>query len=354
MKILIVDDNRDNIELVRDILSFTGYEVLTAHNGSQAIQIAQQEVPELVILDVNMPGMSGFDVCKALKSEAATEHVPIIMLTAQDAIDSRVEGLEAGADDYLTKPFSPRELMARVDRSLRSKAISDGLRSQQEQLRSQQKLLRDTFSRFVAAPIVEQLLQDPGQVKLGGKLQPVTVLFADLQGFTTLSERTEPEILLQLLNSYHSFMLRIVLQYGGTIDKFLGDGLMALYNTPVQQEDHVARAVKTALHIQDELHWFVRGIPEEHQMKINFGIHTGDAVVGNVGTENLMDFTAVGDTVNVAARLQGVADDGQILVSRVVFEATQDFVFGRSRGQLSVKGRTNPVDTYQISNTYFE
>ncbi len=347
MKILVVDDNRDNIELVKDILEVTGHSILTATNGSDALVIAAAELPDLVILDVNMPRMNGFEVCRHLKEDANTQQIPVIMLTAQDAIESRVEGLTAGADDYLTKPFSPRELMARVDRSLRSKAVSDDMRSQQQ-------LLRKTFSRFVAGPIVDQLMQNPEQVRLGGTLQPVTVLFADLQGFTTLSENTEPETLLQLLNSYHTYMVRLILQYGGTIDKFLGDGVMALFNTPVHQDDHVARAVKTALHIQDELHWFVQDLPDEHRLLVNFGIHTGMAIVGNVGSENVMDFTAVGDTVNVAARLQGVADDGQILVSKEVYLATQDFVFGRSRGKLPVKGRKTPVDAYEISNTYFE
>lgn len=347
MKILVVDDNRDNIELVRDILEVTGHTILSAVNGLDALEIASAELPDLVILDVNMPRMDGFEVCRRLKEGEDTSGIPVIMLTAQDAIESRVEGLTAGADDYLTKPFSPRELMARVDRSLRSKAISDDMRSQQ-------LLLRKTFSRFVAAPVVDQLLQNPEQVRLGGKLQPVTVFFADLQGFTSLSEQTEPETLLQLLNSYHTYMVRIVLQYGGTIDKFLGDGLMALFNTPVYQDDHIARAVKTALHIQDELHWFVQDMPPEHRMLVNFGIHTGTAIVGNVGSDNVMDFTAVGDTVNVAARLQGAADNGQILVSKEVFNATQDFVFGRSRGELRVKGRKTPVDAYEISNTFFE
>lgn len=347
MKVLVVDDNHDNIELVRDVLEIGGYDVIAAVSGQNALEVVPREQPDLVLLDVNMPGMNGFEVCELLKKDKLTQNIPIIMLTAQTDVDSRVRGLSAGADDYLTKPFSPRELMARVERSLRSKAESDNMRDQQE-------LLRRTFSRFVAEPIVESLLQDPTQVKLGGTMQPITVMFADLEGFTTLSEHTDPQVLLQLLNSYHSFMARIVLQYGGTIDKFLGDGLMTLYNTPVRQNDHIARAVKTALHIQDELYWIAQRLPEEHRMKINFGIHTGMAVVGNVGTENLMDFTAVGDTVNVAARLQSVADTGQILVSAPVFEATQDFVFGRSRGQLTVKGRSNAIETYQISNTLFD
>jgi adenylate cyclase len=347
LKILVVDDNRDNIELVRDILEVSGHKVVAAESGQKALQVAPVETPDLILLDVNMPGMDGFEVCRQLKSNPATSQIPVIMLTAQTDVDSRVKGLAVGADDYLAKPFSPRELMARLERSLRTKAASDDLRVKQEQI-------RNTFSRFVAASIVDELLKDPDQVKLGGRLQPVTVMFADLEGFTSLSEMAEPEQLLQVLNAYHTFMAEIVIYYGGTIDKFLGDGLMALYNTPVEQKDHIARAVKTALHIQDELYWFNERNPANPRMKINFGIHTGMAIVGNVGSENLMDFTAVGDTVNVAARLQSMAERGEILVSAAVFAQTQDFTFGRSRGMLQVKGRKEPVEVYQISNTYFE
>lgn len=354
MKILVVDDNRENIVLVRDILEVLEYQVIEALSGPTAIEIVPEEQPDLILLDVNMPGMNGFETCDILKSDENTRHIPVIMLTAQADVDSRVQGIEVGADDYLTKPYSPRELLARVERSLRSKVASDDMRKTQQALREQQEIIKQTFTRFVAGSIVDELLKDPSRIKLGGQLQAVTVLFADLQGFTSLSEHTDPQQLLQLLNSYHTFMVNIVLKYGGTIDKFLGDGLMALYNTPIEQDDHVARAVKTALHVQDELYWFAQEIPEEQRTKVNFGIHTGNAIVGNVGSENLMDFTAVGDTVNVAARLQGVAEDGEILVSAPVFEATQDFVFGRSRGHLTVKGRKGTIESYQISNTYFE
>lgn len=358
MKILIVDDNRENIILLRDILEVEDYDVIDATSGIRALEMIPDELPDLVLLDVNMPKMNGFEVCRHLKTNEETNHIPVIMLTALTDVESRVKGLDVGADDYLSKPYSPRELLARVERSLRSKAASDDLRATHEAMREamhkEQEIIKQTFSRFVAGSIVEALLKDPSQIKLGGQLQRVTVMFADLQGFTTLSEHTEPQELLQLLNSYHTFMVNIVLKYGGTIDKFLGDGLMTLYNTPVEQDDHIARAVKTALHIQDELHWFTQDIPEERRTAVNFGIHTGTAIVGNVGSENLMDFTAVGDTVNIAARLQGVADDGEILVSTEVYEATQDFVFGRSRGQITVKGRNEPVEAYQISNTYFD
>lgn len=354
MKILVVDDTYENIILVRDVLEVAKYHVIEAKNGFEAIEIATAQLPDLILLDVNMPAMDGFEVCKILKNDDATRNIPVIMLTAQSDVDSRVEGIQVGADDYMVKPYSPRELLARVERSLRSKAISDDMRATQAELRQQQRIIKQTFSRFVASSIVDELLKDPTRIKLGGQLQAVTVLFADLQGFTTLSEHTEPEQLLQLLNNYHTFMVNIVLKYGGTIDKFLGDGLMALYNTPIQQDDHIARAVKTALHIQDELYWFSQELPEKLRTKVNFGIHTGNAIVGNVGSENLMDFTAVGDTVNIASRLQDVATDGTIYVSAPVFEATQDFIFGRTRGLIPVKGRKGSIDSYQISNTYFE
>jgi class 3 adenylate cyclase len=343
----VVDDNPENIELVKDVLDMAGHQTFEAKNGQIALAIAQTEQPDLILLDVSMPGMSGFDVCERLKGDDRTAHIPVIMLTALSDVDSRVHGLAAGAEDYLTKPFSPRELIARVDRSLKAKNINDDLRDKQ-------KSTRAAFERFVAPPIVDQLLKHPEQVKLGGRLQTVTVLFADLEGFTSLAERTDPEQLLQLLNLYHSLMVKIILLYGGTIDKFIGDCVMALYNTPNDQPDHIARAVKSALHIQDEIYWFHQKLEEKQRMRINFGINTGVGVVGNVGTDKLMNFTAVGDTVNIAARLQGMAENGRILVSEAVYRATSDFVYGRSRGAFRVKGRSEPVETYEVSNTLLD
>jgi class 3 adenylate cyclase len=345
VKILVVDDNPDNLELVSDILSITKHELIMARDGLSALEKAEAIIPDLILLDVNMPNMNGFEVLERLKAQPSLADIPVIMLTAMGDVDSRVRGLGMGADDYLPKPFSPRELLARVDRSLRAKTTTDELRVQEQRV-------RNTFERFVAPSIVEQLLQNPSANRLGGDLQTVTVMFADLEGFTSLSERTDPETLLQLLNNYHSFLVRIISRYDGTVDKFIGDGVMVLYNTPRPQEDHIARAVKSALHIQDEIFWFHEKLAPQHRLKINFGIHSGLAVVGNVGTDHLMNRTAVGDTVNIASRLQSIADRGRILVSELVYLETERFVFGRSRGPLYVKGRSEPVLTYEISNTW--
>ncbi len=346
-KILVADDNIDNLELIRDILFTVGYQVDTAMDGPSALEKAQASPPDLFILDVNMPGMSGFEVVESLKLDDNLSEIPVIMLTALSEVENRVYAMTIGADDYLTKPYSPKELMARVERRLATKGVADDLKAKQ-------KVIRDTFERFVAAPIVQQMLQEPASVKLGGKSQELTVLYADLEGFTSLSERTDPEKLINVLNDYHSLVVKIIQRYQGTIDKFIGDCVMALYNTPMEQPEHTANAVKSALHIQDELHWFHQNLEPQYRLKINFGIHTGVAVVGNVGTNELMDFTALGDTVNVAARLQDVATKGQILITKEVYHQVEDFVLGRKHGPLMLKNRTQPIEVYEISNTLID
>jgi adenylate cyclase len=264
------------------------------------------------------------------------------MLTALSDVDHRVQGLKLGADDYLGKPFNPRELVERVRTRLRSKVETD-------ELRAMQTTIRKTFERFVSPSVVEQLLHDPTQVQLGGKLQMVTVLFADLEGFTSIAERTEPVTLLTVLNLYHTMMVSLIREHGGTVDKFTGDGVMALYNTPLAQPNHALHAVMTAVHIRDVMAEFHQKFEPIYQMRINFGIHTGQAVVGNVGAPDLMNYTALGDTVNLAARLQGVSSGGQILISDVTYEQIKDQVVTRSIGEVKVKGRSESVFTYEVT-----
>ncbi len=341
MKVLVADDNSNSRQLVKDIVESIGCEALVAADGPSALEVAQAQMPDLIILDVNMPGMSGFEVCAALKSDALLSQIPVIMLTALADIENRVTGLGLGADDYLPKPFSPRELIARVNARLRRKAETDNLRKTQD-------LVRQTFERFVSPSVVERLLMDPTQVKLGGVLQEVTVLFADLEGFTSISERTEPEKLLSILNLYHSLIVSFIQKHVGTVDKFIGDGVMALYNTPLPQADHALRAIRTALDIRAALPVFYQQFEDEYRMKINFGIHSGMAVVGNVGTQNLMNFTAVGDTVNVAARLQEMSANGQILISDAVYRLCSAPLKLNPIGYQTVKGRMEPALVYEV------
>ena len=341
MKVLVAEDNPEIRKLTKITLETIGVEVITAYDGPSALQAAQSQLPDLVVLDVDMPGMNGFDVCSILKSSPETAQIPVFMVTAQSDIEQRVHGLDVGADDYLPKPYDPRELIARVSTRLRAKLEADELRDKQE-------LLQNTFERYVHSSVVEQMLADPTQVKLGGKLQEVTVLFADLEGFTALSEHTDPEELLRVLNSYHDLVVTLILEHNGTIDKFLGDGVMALYNTPLLQEDHALYAVQTAIAIRKALEAFHENLPHEHRLEINFGIHTGLAVVGNVGTNRIMDFTAVGDSVNLASRLQGLSQNSQILISSETYDRVANHIQVKPMGKMQVKNRTEAVMTYEV------
>ncbi len=339
--ILVAEDNMDSRQLVEDVLRSAGYNVLTAVDGEEALEIVQAERPDLIILDVNMPGMTGFEVCARIKGNESLSNIPVLMLTALSDVGHRVEGLSCGADDYLPKPFSPRELLARVDARLRAKQASDELLIAQQQIRA-------TFERFVAPEVVEQLLANPSAVKLGGRLQNVTVMFTDLAGFTAISERAAPERVLDVLNGYLSLIAGTIKSHGGTIDKYMGDGVMALFNAPLPQEDHALRAVRAALAIRDELPDFHRQFDPTFRVGIHFGIHTGKAVVGNVGTPEFMNFTAIGDAVNLASRLQGASEPNQILITEDTYELVKREIAARKLGPYRFKGRSGRVPVYEV------
>lgn len=345
LKILAVDDKPDNIELISDIVDALGYDVIKAFDGPQALAIVRTDPPDLILLDVNMPGMSGFEVVSHLKADSETAQIPIILLTALSDVKHRVEGLGLGAEDYITKPFSARELAARIETRLRAKTENDGLREAQ-------KVIRATFERFVSSNVVDQLLKDPTTIKLGGRMQEITVFFADLQNFTTTSEQTEPEKLLNVLNKYHELIVQIIMDNSGTVDKFIGDAVMALYNTPLEIDNHPLRAVQSAYQIRQAMAEFHKQFEPEFRMDVNIGIHSGTAVVGNVGAPQIMDFTAVGDTVNVAARLESMSNDGQILISEATYLMIQDHVTVRELGKVTFKGRTVPVMTYEVVDVF--
>ncbi len=341
LRVLVAEDNRDNRDLVNDILVGMNHIPILAENGQVALEKIAADPPDLVILDVNMPVMGGFEVVEAIKRNPATAKIPVIMLTAQSDVDSRVTGLGLGADDYLAKPFHPRELIARINTRLRAKEVTDTLQRQREQI-------RQTFERFVTPEIVERLLEDPSRVELGGAEAIVTVLFADLESFSTLCEYAEPSTLIDVLNRYHMLLVEHVKANGGTVDKFLGDGLMALYNTPLPQPDHALRAVRTALTIREALVDFHRQLDPLFRLDVNFGINTGKAIVGNIGTPDLMDFTAIGDTVNLASRLQGMSSNSQITISEETHRLVADAVNAERVGPRVVRGREEPVTTYLV------
>ncbi|MFC1959242.1 adenylate/guanylate cyclase domain-containing protein [Chloroflexota bacterium] len=222
------------------------------------------------------------------------------------------------------------------------------IKSNTDELRATQELIRRTFERFVPAQVVQELLENPEQVQLGGQLQSITVCFADLEGFTSFSEDNDPQQVLTVLNQYHSLVIKHLQAQGGTIDKFLGDGVLALYNTPLSQPDHVSRSIQAALNIRQALPKFYEQLDPIFHLKINFGIHTGEALVGLVGADELMDYTAIGDTVNLASRLEDLSHNGQILVSETVYQLIAHQITAQCLGSHTVKNRTTPVTVYAI------
>jgi adenylate cyclase len=340
--ILIADDRPESVELVYDLLTMEGYRILTAYNGQEALDRIRQSLPDLVLLDLNMPLLDGYEVCERLKADPATAEIPVLMLTAWAEPDHRVKGLRLGAEDYLTKPFDYRELVARIQTRLRAKQQAD-------QLRAAKDTIRETFERFVPIHVVERLLADPTQVSLGGTQQTVTVLFADLRGYTALAEMLPPEQLVDVLNGHLTVAAQAVFAHEGIISQYAGDLVMAIFNAPLAQSDHALRAARAAHQLRCELAGYHAGLSPHLRMAFGIGIASGEAVVGNIGAKELLHYTAIGDTVNLAQRLEEIAEGGEILLT----ESTRHLLGDRvarieSKGLTAIRGRGEPVPVYTL------
>jgi class 3 adenylate cyclase len=341
----VADDVPDTVRLIQDVLTISGYQVVTARNGLEAIERVRTEVPDLLILDITMPKMNGFEVCRLVKADPNISHIPVLILSALEEVRHRVKGLELGADDYLIKPFRPDELVARVEARLRVKWETDALRLSESNL-------RETFQRYVAPTVVERLLNDPSAVALGGDRRDITVLFADISGFTHLSEQVAPEQAMRILNDYLTLAGQAVLDQEGTLDKFTGDAVMAIFNAPLYQRNHPLRAVRAAIEIRRRLADYHCNVTPDGRLHCKVGICSGESVVGNAGMPNLMNYTAIGDSVNVnvAKRLEETAEPDQILISADTYEQVRNQVIARRLGLRKVKGRDTNVLVYELLN----
>jgi adenylate cyclase len=340
-KVMIADDSFENVELLQTVLSDQGYDVVIAFDGEEALAKAREEIPDLLLLDIMMPRMDGYEVCRRLKADPNTARIPIMMLSARGDIPDRVKGLDLGAEDYFTKPCNLQELVARVQARLRAKHREDDLLDAERRV-------RDTFQRYVSTRVVERLLQNPDRVELGGVKQEVTILFADLRGFTALAEHLPPERLIGVLNGYLTAGAQPILEHDGTINQYAGDEIMAIFNAPLHQENHVLCAVKAGLAIHHRLQVYHATLEPELRLKCGVGIGTGQAVVGNVGTPQIMNYTAVGDVVNLSKRLEESAKGGQVLIGASSYQYVRDQVIVQSLPPLMVKGREELVAVYEV------
>ncbi len=307
-RILVVDDNPHNIRMVKSMLAAETYEVIEAGDGMAGLECVAQQSPDLIITDIIMPRLDGFAFVQALREDPKSRAIPVLMITSLHELNIKLKGLQAGADDFLSKPFISVELLARVRSLLRIKQMHDDLQAKN-------RILERVLTRYISKDIATQILSDPEQnLRLGGESAEVSVLFADIRGFTHFSELHNPAEVTSMLNQIFSNLTVPIFEYDGTLDKYLGDAVMAFYGAPVPSTDYAERALRTAWAMQQCFTRLWDENPYLRELGVGIGICTGEAIVGNVGSERLMDYTVIGQTVNMAKRLQEHARAGQILI----------------------------------------
>jgi adenylate cyclase len=361
-KLLVVDDTLKNVKLLADILTAKGYEVVTAASGSEALAQVERHEPDLVLLDVVMPEMSGYEVCRKLRSNPVTELLPVVMVTALDPGEERVKGIEAGADDFLTKPINQAELLARVKSLIRIKELYDIVQNQAAELADLNKNLErrvedqvgqlerlSRLKRFFSPQLAELILSGGAEDPLRTHRREITVVFLDLRGFTAFAETAEPEDVMAVLHEYHAEMGKLVLQHEGTLERFTGDGMMIFFNDPAPVPDPAEEAVKMAAAMRQRVsELMVKWRKLDYELDFGVGIAQGYATIGAIGFEGRLDYGAIGTVTNLAARLCGEAKPGQILIPQRLLGSVENFVDAESVGELHLKGFHRPVTAYNI------
>ena len=369
-RILAVDDMPTNLEILRVRLEAQGYEVITAEDGEEALAKARELEPDLVLLDIMMPKLDGIAVLKQLKQDAMLRFVPIILVTAKSDVRDVVSGLDSGGDEYLTKPFEHAALTARVRSLLRVKELHDTvqhqaakLTEQTEQLSSWNRLLEERVAeqlmeierigrlkRFLAPQVAQMIASSdlPDSV-LASHRQEITVLFCDLRGFTNFTETSEPEEVMAVLRDYHENLGELIFRYEGTLERFLGDGIMIVFNDPIPCVDHTERAIRLALDMRERVNTLgVQWRRKGHELGFGIGIATGFATVGQIGFQERREYTAIGSVINLASRLCDEAATGQIVIPARVLASVDQSVKVKALGELTLKGFDKPLAAYDV------
>lgn len=361
-QILVVDDNETNRDILITRLERHGYELLQAADGEEALAKVKQHLPDLLLLDVEMPKLDGFEVCRRLKNDASLPFIPIILCTARAASQDVVTGLDAGADEYLTKPIDQAALVARVRSMLRVKTLHDQVQAQATDLANWNQTLEQRVNEQVAeidrmnrlknflSPQIAKLVVSSGDTKLlESHRRDITAVFCDLRGFTAFAERAEPEDVIAVLQDYYRCLGEQIDRFEGTLQHFAGDGLLIIFNDPIPCPDPALRAVRMAVEMRARMvklveKWRRLG----HELGFGVGIASGHATLGNVGYEGRFHYTATGTVVNLGSRLCAQAADGQILIDSRVQLAVESAVSMEPLGELDLKGLHRPVRTFNV------
>ncbi len=361
-KILVVDDTPLNVKLLADWLAAKDFRVETADSGERALEIIERWQPDLVLLDVVMPEMNGYEVCRRIRNDMGNQVLPVVMVTALNPDDERVKGLEAGADDFLTKPVNMAELEARVKSLLRVKALYQQIQAQADELaewndklesrvQSQVEELENLgrLKRFLSPQVADLIVSSGDETVLDSHRSQIAALFCDLRGFTHFSETAEPEDVIDVLQTYHEEMGRLIYDHDGTIDHRAGDGIMCIFNDPLPCDEPTLQAVRLGVAMRARMNellgeWRKLG----HELGFGIGLSTGYATLGLVGFEGRYDYCANGSVVNLAARLSDEALDNQILISQRAFTAVDEHVEAEEIGELELKGLSHPIRVLNV------
>jgi class 3 adenylate cyclase len=353
-KILIVDDEPFNLDLLEQELMEHDYNIERAVDGVDALEKTESFRPDLILLDYMMPRMSGLEVVKQLRNNDQHKGIPVILLTAKATQEDKIKGLDAGADDYVTKPFDSFELLARVRAMLRIKELHDRLeewnRTLGEKVEQQVSELKrmDRLRRYLSPQIAETILADDENVFKTHRRE-ITIVFLDLRGFTAFSDSAEPEEVMDFLRDYHAEMGRLVFKFEGTLERFMGDGVVVIFNDPIRAENHAEKAARMALEMRDRVRelrvaWLKRG----YDLDLGVGLAAGYATLGTMGFEGRMDYGTVGNLPNLAARLCAEAKGGQILTDQKTLSKIEEHFEAESLPELQLKGISRPVVAFNI------
>lgn len=368
-RILVVDDQPQNVQILKDRLEGEDYEILTATTGEAALEMATQLEPDLILLDVIMPGVDGNEVCRRLKENVALPFMPVIMITAKSNAQDIITGFEAGADEFLTKPLDQEALMARVKSMLRLKSFHDIARDQAAQLEVQagalerwnetlehqiRKQMTDLesmgrFKQFLSPPLAEWVRALGDAEPVMHQRREVTVLCCTLLELTTFVDRTEPEMVFGLLNDYHTSIGPLITQVGSHVEPFAGGELRVVFNAPLPTDQSVCRALNLAVAMRQQLDklaqtWRSGG----YGLDFGIGIAHGDATLGMVAVDGQWDYAVMGSVRQIASRLSTEAQGGKILVSQSVWERMEEGLQAHPAGELTLNGRTDPAPVYEV------
>ena len=359
--VLVVDDLAANLRLMEAVLAPRGHRVILAGSGAEALDILSREDVDIVLLDILMPEMDGYEVCRRIRADQRTAYLPVVMVTASGD-QEKVNAIEAGADDFVAKPFAQPELLARVRSLIRIKRFHDTITRQaveladwnrelEERVRRQVEELErvSRLRRFLSPQVAEVVLTAGDGVFAEGHRRDITVVFADLRGFTRFAETAEPEEVWAILGQYHRSIGDLVMRFDGTLERFTGDGIMVFFNDPVPVDDAAARAVRLGVAMRARVQelaeaWRRAG----HDLALGVGIAQGYATCGRIGFEGRYDYAAIGTVTNLAARLCSAAEPWQVLVTQKVSAAVEELAVTRPIGDLTLRGFSRPVATFDV------